>query len=106
MISIKFRSLLTELKLTPEDFANKIGVGKSSSYKLLRGDTKKITLSMAKRISVVFPQYSPEYLVELKYDTKEDIISTPEIFLEKKDIRFTEKKLNEKGFKMDCIKDN
>ena len=58
MLSVKFRSLLIELKLNPEDFGNKIGAGKSSVYKLLRGDTKKVTRSMAKRISFVFPQFS------------------------------------------------
>jgi plasmid maintenance system antidote protein VapI len=140
MLSIKFKSLLTELKLTPEDFGNKIGVGKSSIYKLLRGDTKKITRAMAEKISGVFPQYTPQYLVELNFDTKKDIIDTPEIFMEKEGIRFTEnevvdwlckniehlrkhntyfglvmndeinkgikKVLEEKGFKMDVVKDD
>jgi hypothetical protein len=50
---------------------------------------------MDKRISVVLPQYSPEYLVKLNFDTKENIISTPEIFLEKEGIRFTENEVME-----------
>ncbi|GAB4165645.1 MAG: hypothetical protein Tsb0033_27460 [Winogradskyella sp.] len=62
MVAEKFQSLLIALKLTPEEFSEQIGVGKSSVYKLLRGETKSITLNMARKISNQF-DYSIEYLL-------------------------------------------
>ena len=67
-----------------------MGVGKSSIYKILRGDTRKITVSFAKKINIVYPQYTVENLLRYNYDTN----STPEneiknILLEKDGITLT-----------------
>lgn len=65
MVGEKLDQLLTSLAITPEDFADEINVGKSAIYKLLRGDTKKITVLMAKKINQRYPQFSVEYLRSL-----------------------------------------
>lgn len=75
MVGEHLNNILTSLAVTPEDFADSIGVGKSTIYKLLRGDTKKFTVSMAKKISEVYGEYSIEYLLSLNnrgYDKKAD----------------------------------
>ncbi|TGV01320.1 hypothetical protein [Flavivirga rizhaonensis] len=71
MLSEKIEKLIHELQLSPEEFGNKINVGKSSIYKLLRGDIKKLTSKMAAKINSAFPEYSLEYLNGLNYDTLE-----------------------------------
>lgn len=63
MVGSRIESLITNLALTPEEFADNIGVGKSTIYKLIRGDTKKITVSMAKKINSAFPEYSVDFLL-------------------------------------------
>ncbi len=71
MVGKKFEEILNELKLTPESFGITIGVGKSSIYKLLRGDTKKITKSFAEKINSKFPEYSIPYLLSLNFEGKQ-----------------------------------
>jgi len=62
MIDVELDKIITELKVTPEEFSNAIGVAKSSIYKLLGGDTKKLTKQMATKINKAYPQYSYEHL--------------------------------------------
>ncbi|CAL2085320.1 helix-turn-helix transcriptional regulator [Tenacibaculum sp. 190524A02b] len=69
MVKDKFRNLLDELGVTPEEFGVKIGVGKSGIYKILRGDTKKISDKLSKKISEVYPQYSYEHIKSFNYTT-------------------------------------
>ncbi len=69
MLPQKLQNLLDELQLSPEEFGDKIDVGKSSIYKLLRGDTKKLTSRMATKINNAFPNFSLDYLNGLNYDT-------------------------------------
>ena len=87
MVGDNLASLLNELQLTPEEFGDKVGVGKSPIYKLLRGDTKKITRRMAERMNLVFPQYEIDYLLSLNYNqetkTDNDITQYSEEYLEK-----------------------
>jgi len=70
MVQDQIQEILDELKMTPEDFGKAIGVGKSSVYKLLRGDTKKITKNFARKINAVFSKYSVEYLLSLNYQSR------------------------------------
>ena len=70
MLAENLKNILTDLQLTPEDFGLKIGVGKSTIYKMLRGDTKKLTNNMAQKINSFFPQYSVDYLKSFNFDTK------------------------------------
>ncbi|MDD7888042.1 hypothetical protein [Flavivirga sp. 57AJ16] len=77
-LSKKIERLINELQLSPEKFGDKIGAGKSSIYKLLRGDTKKLTSKMAAKINSAFPQYSLEYLNGLNYDTSKDNTKEPD----------------------------
>jgi len=65
LVGHKLENLLIALAVTPEEFASNISVGKSSIYKILRGDTKKLTVSMAKKISEAYPQYSVDFLLEM-----------------------------------------
>jgi len=67
MVKDKFGDLLNELKLTPEEFGVKINIGKSSIYKILRGDTKKITKKLAEKIHHQFPNYSIAYLLSFNF---------------------------------------
>lgn len=116
MVSTEFEKLLKELKLSPEDFGLAIGVGKSSIYKILRGDTKKITKNLAQKINFKFPQYTIEYLVSLNFlgegvkaRDEEEILTAEEIkivsrvFLLKEkqilDVPFFKKWLKEKELK-------
>lgn len=68
MLRQKIEKLLQELKLTPEEFSTTVKVGKSSIYKLLRGDTKRITKNLAEKINSEFPQYSVEELLALNFE--------------------------------------
>jgi predicted transcriptional regulator len=72
MIGHKLKLLLNEIHHTPEEFANKIEVGKSAIYKILRGDTKKISDKMASKITMAFPQYDLEYIKKMNFDTSHD----------------------------------
>ncbi|MEM7485841.1 MAG: helix-turn-helix transcriptional regulator [Bacteroidota bacterium] len=76
MIGQSINAILVDLTLTPEEFADQIGVGKSTIYKIIRGDTKKITKNMAEKISNIFPQYSVHFLMSLNsqksYPANED----------------------------------
>jgi len=67
MIGANLELLLNELELTPEEFGDAVGVGKSPIYKLLRGDVKKITKRMAQRINNAFPQYEVDYLLSFNF---------------------------------------
>jgi len=78
MIGANLELLLNELELTPEEFGDAVGVGKSPIYKLLRGDVKKITKRMAQRINNAFPQYDINYLISINYKVPFDIADTQE----------------------------
>jgi transcriptional regulator with XRE-family HTH domain len=78
MASQILSNIINELGISPEDFSSSIGVGKSSVYKILRGDTKKISLSMAKKINKAFPQYST---IELLKNEKRTLNDTNEVYL-------------------------
>ncbi len=65
MVNGKFKAFIEELELTPEELSAKLGVGKSGIYKILRGDTKKISDKLSRRIVAVFPQYSFEQIKKL-----------------------------------------
>jgi len=67
MVGTSLESLIKELKLTPEEFGEAVGVGKSPIYKLLRGDVKKITKRMAERINNAFPEYEIDYLLSFNF---------------------------------------
>lgn len=58
MISENFKLFLDDLNLTPEEFGNKIGVGNSGIYKILRGDTKKVSNKLCDKILEAFPQFT------------------------------------------------
>lgn len=97
-IGFELQKIINELGITPEEFSLKIGVGKSSIYKVLRGDTKKITKNLAIKISTVYPEYTVNELLSLNFKQKlensenvnfeaintEDIYSSEEIQLSKK----------------------
>lgn len=72
MIDKKLQVIINQLELTPEEFSIKIGVGKSSIYKILRGDTKKITRTLAEKINSAFPQYTIKELLSYNYSTLSD----------------------------------
>lgn len=74
MLIEELKKILIELKVTPEEFANNIGVGKSAIYKLLRGDTKKLTKNLAEKINAVYPNYQIDYLVSLNYPKKGNVV--------------------------------
>ncbi|MEM7487082.1 MAG: helix-turn-helix domain-containing protein [Bacteroidota bacterium] len=75
------QDILNDIGISGTDFAQAIGVGKNAVYKLLRGDTKKITPDMAKKINNKYPQYAINFLLGLnriKKDTSnqnEDLAS-------------------------------
>ena len=58
MTSENFKLFLDDLNLTPEEFGNKIGTGNSGIYKILRGDTKKISNKLCNKILEAFPQFT------------------------------------------------
>lgn len=70
MVGHHMENILTNLGLTPEEFADTIGVGKSSVYKIIRGDTKKFTRNIAEKINDVFPQFSVQYILSLNKNDK------------------------------------
>lgn len=75
MVQNKFRQLLSELGLSPEQFAEALDISTSAVYKLLNGRTKKISNSLALKISKKFVKYSYEYILSLnKIDDFELII--------------------------------
>lgn len=61
-----FKVLIANLGLSPEEFADKIGVGKSAVYKVIRGETKKVSAAMARKIIAQFPQVSMDDLLNHK----------------------------------------
>lgn len=71
MTGENFNNLIVKTGLTPEQFSQHIDVGKSTVYKIIRGDTKKISMSMANKINKAFPQFSVEYILTLN-DTNEN----------------------------------
>lgn len=92
MVGKKLDEILNELKITPEEFGLHIGVGKSSIYKILRGDIKKITKNFAKKVNKKFPQYSVDYLLSLNYEVFcEDIEATEEEKLTEDEIKIVSK---------------
>ncbi|MEN1784653.1 MAG: helix-turn-helix transcriptional regulator [Bacteroidota bacterium] len=54
MIGDAFKAFIISQGLSPEEFADKLSVGKSSIYKIIGGQTKKISFEMAKKINKVF----------------------------------------------------
>ena len=93
MVSKKLQELINREEVSAEDFALKIGVGKSSIYKILRGDTKKITNSLAEKINNAFPNYSIEDLLSYNLDTKLEN-QKPELFLIKEGIKVDTKEVS------------
>ncbi len=71
MVKDKFKAFLIEIKHTPEEFSLAIGMGKSAVYKILRGDTKKISDKLAKKIYEKFPKYTVSYLKSFNYEKDE-----------------------------------
>ena len=69
-IGFELQKIINELEITPEEFSLKIGVGKSSIYKVLRGDTKKITKNFAMKINSAYPQFSVNALLSLNFKQK------------------------------------
>ena len=65
---LKFKKLLNKLQVSPEKFGDNIGVGKSSIYKIIRGDTKKITESFADKVISVYPEFTKEYLLSFNFE--------------------------------------
>ncbi|WP_346881344.1 hypothetical protein [uncultured Algibacter sp.] len=74
-VGIKLQKIIDELEITPEHFSLNIGVGKSSIYKVLRGDTKKITKTLAEKINAFYPQFSISKLLSLNHKTQLDTLS-------------------------------
>lgn len=70
MVGSSLQEIINKSGLSPEDFAEEINYGKSSIYKVLRGDTKKISPKLATKISKKFPEYSREYLLSLNEKDK------------------------------------
>ena len=88
MISDHVRKIINKAGLSPEEFATTLGVGKSSIYKLLRGDTHKLTVRMARKISSKYPDYTVESLLSLNGEDRlgldemvVHVIENEEIFL-------------------------
>lgn len=65
MTGTNLNAFLTYIETTPEEFSKRIGVGKSAIYKILRGDTKKITVAMARKMNIGYKDYSTEYFLTL-----------------------------------------
>lgn len=80
MVQTEIKNLLIKLEVTPEQFGENIGVGKSTVYKLLRGDTKKITTGFAKKINAFYKEITIESLLsynfnsEIENDTKSNTV--------------------------------
>lgn len=74
MTKDKFRYLINTLGLSPESFAISLGVGKSGIYKILRGETKKISSSLAKKIISKYPQYEYEEIMAFNDVSDEELI--------------------------------
>ena len=95
IISDFIYKILDEFVLTPEEFGKSLNIGKSSVYKLLRGDTKKITKSMALKISSVYPKYTVESLLSLNrgliLDNKLESVD----YVEKNGVKFTLREIAE-----------
>ncbi|XRE42373.1 hypothetical protein ACIVBQ_000577 [Tenacibaculum discolor] len=72
MVKDNFRKLLDSLNLSPEEFANELNIGKSGVYKILRGETKKVSDGLAKKISERFSELSYEEIKNL--NKTEDVI--------------------------------
>lgn len=72
MVKENFEKLLIDLRIKPEDFGVAIGVGKSSIYKLLRGDTKKITRNFASKVHKIYPEISEEFLLSFNSYSKKN----------------------------------
>ncbi len=64
-IGIELKKIIDKLEITPEEFSLNIGVGKSSVYKVLRGDTKKITKTLAEKVNLFYPEYTINDLLSL-----------------------------------------
>lgn len=81
MVGRELQKIINELGLSPEVFADKIGATKGGIYKVLGGDTKKITPGLAKKISKAFPQYSVKDLLAINH--KKDLILDDSILTDK-----------------------
>lgn len=82
MVKDKFRHFINGLGVSPETFANKIGVGKSGIYKILRGDVQKISVSLAKKINQIYPQYTVEYVLSLNNVSTDELVFKGETKIE------------------------
>mgnify|MGYP003112983674 CR=1 FL=1 len=91
MVGDKLNSILISLGLTPEEFAHEIGVGKSSVYKILRGDTKKFSRNIAERIAHNYDQYSVQFILSLN---KNDTSIPSESYFKKLDTSDSDKDQN------------
>ena len=74
MIKDKLRHLIISLGLTPEDFAEDIGVGKSGIYKILRGETKKISSTLARKIEAKYSQFTYEEIMSFNNLSDDELI--------------------------------
>ena len=72
-----FQLIIKKEKLTPTEFGDKIAMGKSGVYKVLKGETKKLRRSSAENINKVFPRYSVEALMLM-----DDLVDSSEKKLE------------------------
>lgn len=99
MVGKNLDEILNELKITPEDFGLKIGVGKSSIYKILRGDIKKVTKKFAEKVNKIYPQYTIDYLLSFNYNSldedfdKEEQLTEEEIKIVSRVVLLKEKQI-------------
>ena len=70
MVGRELQKIINEVGLSPENFAEKIGVTKGGLYKVIGGDTKKITPALAKKISKAYPKYSVQDLLALNHKSE------------------------------------
>ena len=62
-LSDKIDFIIKEQALSPLEFAEKVGIGESSAYKMLRGDIAKMQMKTAKKINKAFPKYTIDWLM-------------------------------------------
>lgn len=74
MTKDKLRHLINTLGLTPESFATSLDVGKSGIYKILRGETKKISSNLARKITTKYTQYSYDEIMSFNNIDENELI--------------------------------
>ena len=95
----RITKILTEQRISAAVLAETAGIGKSAMYRIIRGETSKISTKTAIRIETKFPQYSFEWLTKEEVPEKsekvrsENSTSDGEIGLIKEGVKFNKEEL-------------